>query len=112
VEIIVMDYLSHLWKIFLEEIFLACSHGFRKARRAITFFLKINSWGPVFIIIKSDIVESFDNIDHGLLISVLPLGKENPLFRDLILSFLQRPILDIDKKGTNSSNHTKGIPQA
>lgn len=111
VDIIVMDSLSHLLNLVFEDIFLACSHGFRKGLGAITFFLQIHSWGPVDRVIKSDIVGCFDNIDHGLLISVLQshLGKENPLLCDLLLDFLQTPILD--KKGNNSSNHTKGIPQ-
>lgn len=62
-------------------------------------------------IIKSDVVGCFDNINHRLLIDAIQsyLGKENLLFCDLILAFLQTPILD--KKGNDYSNHTKGIPQ-
>lgn len=103
--------LSHLLNLIFEEIFLPQSHGFRKGRGPITFFLEIQSWGPVDRLIKSDVVKCFDNIDHGLLISVLRsyLGEGNPSFCDLISAFLQTPILD--KKRNDHSNHTKGIPQ-
>lgn len=110
-DIIVMDALSHLLNIIFEDLFLSQSHGFRKGRGPITFFIKIRSWNRVDKLMKSDIVKSFDNIDHGLLISILQshLGEENASFCDLISAFLKTQILD--KKGNDYSNYMKGIPQ-
>lgn len=106
-----MDGISQVLNKFFDGIFLYCSHGFRKGRGSITFFLQVSSWGPVDRLIKSDVVKCFDNIDHGLLISVLKsyLGEENSSFCDLISAFLKTPIFD--KKGQEYTNSTKGIPQ-
>lgn len=110
-EIIVMDALSHLLNIIFEDLFLSQSHGFRKGRGPITFFIQIRSWNRVDKLMKSDIVKSFDNIDHGLCFSILQshLGEENASFCDLISAFLKTQILD--KKGNDYSNYMKGIPQ-
>lgn len=68
---IVMEGLSCLLNQICEDFFLSNSHGFRKGRGTITFFVDVSSWGPVDRLIKSDIVKCFDNIDHDLLIQVL-----------------------------------------
>ena len=68
-DILVMGALSHLLNIVFEDIFLPTLTGL--CRGPITFFLEVQSWGPVDRLIKSDVVKCFDNIDHGLLISVL-----------------------------------------
>lgn len=95
-DIIVMDALSQLLKIVFDDLFVPQSHGFRKGRGPITFFLEFQSWGRVDRLKQSDVVKCFDNIDHGLLISALQsdLGEENLAFLDLILRFLRTIIWD------------------
>lgn len=110
-DIIVMDALSHLLNIIFDDVFFSFSHGFRKGRGPISFFLEVQGWGQVDRLIKSDIVGCFDNIDHELLINIIQsyLGKENKPFFDQLLAFLKTPI--VDKKGRDFFNNEKGIPQ-
>ena len=91
-----------------EDIFLLHSHGFRKGRGPITFFLQVQNWGPVDILVKSDIVGCFDNINHRLLAEVIQsyIGEGNPIVCSLLASFLTKKI--VDKEGNDYSFQTKG----
>ena len=93
------------------DIFLECSHGFRKGRGTQSFFAQVESWGKVYEVVPADIVSCFERIPlrvRGLLNTLLRYVDDTQLII-LIRNFL---IVDIfDRDGRNDTNTHIGIPQ-
>jgi RNA-directed DNA polymerase len=91
------------------DIFLECSHGFRKGRGTQSFFAQVESWGKVDEVVPADIVSCFDRIPHEGLLNTLLRYVDDTQLLFLIRNFL---IVDIfDRDGRNYTNTHIGIPQ-
>ena len=109
-DIIVMDSLSNVLNKMFEEIFLDCSHGFRKERGTRTCFFNLFSTGSeINHFLSADVVGCFDNINHAKLLCILGSFIEDSRLVNLISAFIKTDILD--KEGKNYAGSLKGIPQ-
>nr|KUM48159.1 18S ribosomal RNA intron 1 ORF [Picea glauca] len=110
-DIIVMDALSEVLNMLLRDIFLPCSHGFRKKRSGETLFMDVLSWGPIDQFVVADIVKCFDNLEHKRLLMAVQSFIDDDGIVNLINSFLITDILDREGINYNYSVKSKGIAQ-
>lgn len=110
-EILVMDAISHVLNQVFADIFLECSHSFRKTYGTHTFFAHLNRWwNEIDQFLSADIVGCFENIQHQSLLETLQLHINVDQFTHFIRAFLTTNI--VDKDGNNYSITGKVIPHS
>lgn len=102
-EKLVLEAMARLLSEALEPIFLRESREFQVARGARTFFADLSRWPEMDRLVRYDIVNTIDKIDHSKLVNYLleQLGNENSSFVELVTNFLKADIVYMEGRNSN-----------
>lgn len=95
-----------------EQVFLDCSHGFRKNRSCHSALSNMyHTWRGVRWFIECDFVGCFDKISHPILLEIFNKYINDRWLSMLLLRFLKAGYIDFSNLINSRLNSDEGVPQ-